>query len=303
MTEVLERPWYMSAILTICGWIGAFLLLFAIGLAFEALGLFEKGLGPILIGASALGPLFWAEQRLSNMFLQETITPLMLGACLSIIFGAHTLWDINAAALCCWILLAVFSVSKRKAALAFTLTITAWFFTFAALGESTSSIVEEGLISALLIAAVIASLFPNRYIRAIDHGLPTLLALIFVLSFDVFDFRMTAHGALLKGPAVALFIATLWLLHGKKLSIKFAAISFSSVIAFAAFPLAIIPASTVILLGWIRGDRAFAVIGLLLTTAVLFQYYTGLDLSLLRRSLHFSVIGTALLFIYWVMKR
>lgn len=303
MTTMIERPWYMSAALTLFGWLGALLFLIAAGLFFDVLNLLENGRGPLIFGVAILALLLWVERRLSNAYIQETVAPLMMGACLSIIFGIFAFLDINAATLCCWALLIVFSTVKPRAMLAFTLTIAAWFFTFAALGETTGSIVEESLVSIVLIISVILSLFPNIYFRATEHGLATLLALTFLLSFDVFDFRMTEDAALLKGPAAAVFATILWLLNDKRVDLKFIAIVASALIAFTALPPAVLPASGLMLIGWIRGDRAFSIIGLLLTVAVVFQYYTSLDLSLVERSLHFSVIGFALLIIYGILKR
>lgn len=303
MTVAYERPWYMSAILTGSGWLGASLLLLAIAMFLNAFDLLLEGLGPLVFGALMLPLLFLAERQISSAFLKETIPPLMIGACLSMVFGTLALSDSTVAALMSWGLVVAITFFGRQTAVVFTLTLTAWMFSFAATGNDLADIAKEAILMGLLSLGTIFSLFPNKYIRATDHSLPTLLALSFVLAFDAFDFGVTQEAALLKGTGAALLSGGLWVLNKKQIDLKLMVLITLLLVALINMSPAILAGLFLLALGWARGDKAYSGIGLIISAALLAQYYTSLDLTLLLRSLYLSATGFALLAFHWVLKR
>lgn len=303
MIKSPDRPWHLSMILVISGWISALMLLAALGLILDQFGLLREGLGIAVAGAIAL-PIFLAKEKsINRLFFKEAMTPMTIGAALAIIIGVMAWTDIYVATPIAWAVLVLCALVSRNAFVHFTLVITAWFCSFSALGEGLSQVMKELLLAAMLIASTALTAFPIQRITAKSYMLPTLLSIGFVLAFDVFDFHITQSAAIIKGATATLLILGLWALNEKRMDLKSLLLAALILLTLAALPHPMTVALVILGLGWAKGDRSFAIIGSLLCAAFLFQYYTSLELSLLQRSAMLGIIGLGLLGIYEVQRR
>ncbi|MGD8327468.1 MAG: DUF4401 domain-containing protein [Sphingomonadales bacterium] len=303
MTKATDRPWHLSMILVISGWISALMLLAALALVLKQFGLLKEGLGIAVVGAIALPIFLMKEKSVNRLFFKEAMTPMTIGAALAITFGVLALTDVYLATPVAWAVLVLCTMTSRNAFVHFTLVITAWLFSFSALGEELSPLSREIFLAAALIAASILTVFPTKYLMGKSYMLPTLLSLGFVLAFDVFDFHITQSAFIIKGATAAILLFGLWTLNEKHVGLKSLLLAALILLALAALPNPMTVALVILGLGWAKGDRSFAIIGSLLCAAFLFQYYTSLELSLLQRSAMLGVIGLALLGIYEVQRR
>ena len=312
----LDQPWYVQAMLGLGSWITA-LVVIAFCCFFLAL-VFDLDDEPFGAALAVVGTGFFAVgfimllRRTTGVFAAHFATAIAAAGQAMAAVGAGMLLDevwpaalasLPFAALVSWVL-----ESRTLQALS-----TAWavILVFVALNDQNFAFMLE--FAALLVAAGVAlHLYPPRRDLVPMASVLLLVGPVLSIMFDLRDGLGVATGEVTDDLlAKAIFIVlTLFLLHAiwrhlddRTAQIELALFAAAAIAVSAVMPVGAAAALVILVLAFVLGAHALALIGILLEVYFLWKFYYDLDMTLLEKSLMLMGVGVVVLALWGAMAR
>lgn len=298
-------PWYVQAILGLGAWISALLMIVFVAFFLNlAVGLDEPNLVTAIIGIAmfATGLFIQRRERSGVFVVQFTLALTAAGAAVAAASIGIEFEDIWAATGAAAALLAIDIRVGRHGQQQFLLSALAVTLFVAALGDTDLAYRIDLAALALPAGLWLFLRPPRREMRPLAAVLLLTIPIYGIVNDATFDFGEASRSWGARGLSALSVVALLWIRSRASGRGTGAPVLILMAVLAAAVSLLLPPggsaALVILVLAYVLGDRALAVIGILLQIYFVPRFYYDLELSLLTKSWLLTAVGALLLAAY-----
>ena len=295
----LERPWYFTALLTFSAWLAGLTFHAAIVATLEAFQLSFNGLSVIIMGGFFWALMLFTTQKVKAYFFQELTITIALGGAFVLFFGLNDKWGIETA-LITSIAIGLFHCRITSHFISrFLLILDVYALSLIWMDDQPIAWVNELFVVISLAFAFFLNIRPPAGIcvTAWPSALFTGVFFSSLYLFEVNDF----HAVFIAGT-VFLLVTLLYIFRSSLNIRNTALLSGATLLLLAIASPGTVIALSLILLGWMKGDMRYAILGLAYSIIAIINSYITLDTDLLSKAGVAAGVGFGCLGIWSLMK-